>query len=200
LAQPSISLGGFFLLHDGDAELIELGRINLRGRVGHEVLGGGGFGKGDDFAQGFFAAEKHGDAVDAERDAAVRRRAVGERIEKETEAAAKLLFGQAERLKKPLLNILAVNPDAAGAEFIAVEHEVVALRANFPRRGFELVEVLVHDACEGMLRADPGFVRLAPLKERESGDPQEFPLRPEWSESDKAWVSAQHPFTGIVDE
>ncbi len=26
-----------------------------------------------------------------------------------------------------------------------------------------------------------------------------FPLF-EWSESDKAWVSAQHPFTGIVDE
>ena len=26
-----------------------------------------------------------------------------------------------------------------------------------------------------------------------------FPLF-EWSDSDKAWVSAQHPFTGIVDE
>jgi len=26
-----------------------------------------------------------------------------------------------------------------------------------------------------------------------------FPLF-EWSESDKTWVSAQHPFTGIVDE
>jgi aspartyl-tRNA synthetase len=29
--------------------------------------------------------------------------------------------------------------------------------------------------------------------------PTGFPLF-EWSESDKAWVSAQHPFTGIVDE
>jgi len=56
-------------------------------------LGGGGFGEGDYFAQGFFAGEEHGDAVDAERDAAVRRRAVRQRVEEEAEAAALLLFG-----------------------------------------------------------------------------------------------------------
>src|SRR5258706_8142767 len=70
-----------------------------------------------------------------------------------------------------------MNSNAAGAEFVTVEDEVVALRTNFPRRGFEFLEVFVHDAGERMLRADPGLVGFAPFKEREAGEPEEFPLR-----------------------
>ncbi len=70
-----------------------------------------------------------------------------------------------------------MNTDAAGAELVAVKNEVVALRAHFPRRGFELFQIFVDDAGEGMLRADPGFLVLAPFKERKAGDPQKFPLR-----------------------
>ena len=46
----------------------------------------------------------------------------------------------------------------------AVEDEVVALGAHFPRRGFQLFQVFVDDAGEWMLRADPGFVGLAPFE------------------------------------
>ena len=70
-----------------------------------------------------------------------------------------------------------MNTNAAGAELVAVEDEVVAFGAHFPRRGFELFQIFVDDAGEGMLRADPGFVVLAPFKEREAGDPEKFPLR-----------------------
>ena len=47
----------------------------------------------------------------------MRRRAVRQRVEEEAEAAAELLFPQAERAEKAFLNVLAMNTDAAGAEF-----------------------------------------------------------------------------------
>src|SRR5690348_10249079 len=50
-----ISFGGFFLLSDGKAKLVELCDVDFARRVGHQILGGGGFREGDDFADGFFA-------------------------------------------------------------------------------------------------------------------------------------------------
>src|SRR5215469_211806 len=117
-SQTRISFGGFFFLLDGDAEVIELVAVDFGRRVGHEVLGGGGFGEGDDFADRFFAGEKHDDAVDPKGDATVRRRAVGQRIEEKTEAAAELLFGEAESLEKALLNVLAMNSNTPGAKLV----------------------------------------------------------------------------------
>ena len=62
-----------------------------------------------------------------------------------------------------------MDSDAAGAELVAVEDEVVAFAADFPRRGFELFEVFVDDPGEWMLGADPGLVGLAPFEQREAG-------------------------------
>src|SRR5262245_10581108 len=107
----------------------------------------------------------------------MRRRAVGECVEEKAEAFAKWLLAEAESLEEALLNILAVDPDAAGTEFVAVKNQVVTLGAHFPRRGFKFFQVFVHDAGKRMLRAHPSLVRLAPLKEREAGDPEKFPLR-----------------------
>src|SRR5208283_2602661 len=98
-------------------------------------------------------------------------------VEEKAEAAALLFFRQTERFEEALLDVLAVNSNAAGAEFVAVEHEVVALRTDFPRRGLKFFEVFVDDSGERMLRAHPRFVVLAPVKERKLRDPQEFPLR-----------------------
>src|SRR4029453_18038561 len=112
-----------------------------------------------------FAGEEHDHAVDAECDAAVRRRAVGQCVEEEAEAFAQLLFAEAERFEEPLLDILAMNPDAAGAEFVTVKNQVVALGTDFPRRGFKFFEILLDNSGERMLSADPGFVRFAPFKE-----------------------------------
>ena len=74
-------------------ELVDFGR-----GFGHQVLGFGGFGEGDYFANGFFAGEKHDDAVEAEGDAAVRRCAVGQRVKEEAEAAAQLFFAESRAL------------------------------------------------------------------------------------------------------
>src|SRR6267142_259979 len=120
--------------------------------------------------------QEHNHTVDTERDAAVRRRAVGQRVEEKAEAAAQLLFGEAEGFEQALLNVLAVDSNAAGAELVAVEDEVVAFRTDLPRRGFEFLQIFIDDSGERMLRADPSFVGLAPFEQREAREPQEFPL------------------------
>src|SRR5260370_15346254 len=97
------------LLLDRDPQLIELFFVDAGRRIGHQILGGGGLSEGDDLADGFFTGEEHDDAVDAERDAAVRRRAVSERVEEEAEAAAKLFLAQAEPPEDALLNAPAVD-------------------------------------------------------------------------------------------
>ena len=108
----------------------------------------------------------------------MRRSAIGQRVEEKTEAATQLLFRQAQRFEQALLNVLAVNSNAAGAELIAIQNEVVAFRTHFPGRRFELFQVFIDDAGEGMLRAHPGFVGLAPFEQRKACEPQEFPLGP----------------------
>ena len=70
-----------------------------------------------------------------------------------------------------------MDSNAARTEFVAIQHEVVALGTHLPRRGFEFFQVFVDDACEGMLRAHPGFVGFAPFEKWEAREPQEFPLR-----------------------
>src|SRR6266567_8298021 len=104
-----------------DFKFFLLNCVDFAWGLRHQILGGGGFGEGDDFANGFFSGEEHDHAVDAQRDAAMRRCAVSRRVEEEAEAAAKLLFGQAKRFEQALLNILAVDSDAAGAELVAVQ-------------------------------------------------------------------------------
>src|SRR6267378_4127528 len=114
LPLPAICVSGSFFL-DRDPELIKLFFVDAGRRIRHQVLRGGGLCEGDDFADRLFASEEHHDAVDAERNSPVRRRAISQRIEKKAEAAAQLFFGQAERFEEALLNVLAVDSNAAGA-------------------------------------------------------------------------------------
>src|SRR5277367_4553800 len=130
-------------------------------RFGHQILRLRGLRERNDVAKRFFACEQHRDPVYAERDPAMRRRAVGERVEEKAEALFGLFVGEAKRLEHTRLHVLAMNSYAAGAQLDAVEHKIVALRAAFPRRGFQLVEVFFDDPREGMLRAHPALIALA---------------------------------------
>src|SRR5216683_7410563 len=107
----------------------------------------------------------------------MRWRTVCKCIEEEAEALAQLLLAKAERFEEALLNILAVDSNAARTQFVAIQHKVVALRTHFPRREFELFEIFINDSGERMLCAHPRFIGLAPFEQREPGDPEEFPLR-----------------------
>src|SRR5260370_510927 len=177
--QTRISFGCLFLLFDGDSELVELVFVNIGWGLGHQILGGGGFRKGDDFADGPFAGEEHDYAVDTEGDAAVRRSAIGQGIEEEAETVPELLLGKTERSEKALLYILAVDTTPDRAELVFIKHDVIAFGANLaaPRLVLQFVQVFFNNTGEGMLGTDPGFVGLTPLEERKAGEPKKFPLR-----------------------
>ncbi len=115
---------------DLQAEVAELGVADRCGGVDHEVDGFGGLGKGDDLAQAGGAGEDHDDAVQAEGDAAVRGGAVFEGVEEEAEALVGFGVGHAEGVEDLLLDVLAVDTDAARAELGAVQHDVVGERAD----------------------------------------------------------------------
>src|SRR5579862_7693091 len=106
----------------------------------------------------------------------MRRSAISEGIEKESEALPRLLVRKAERFEHASLHILPVNSDAAGAKLDSIQHEVVALRAAFPWRGLELNEILLDDPGERMLRAHPLLLALAPFEERKARDPGKLPF------------------------
>src|SRR5262245_34151897 len=80
----------------GEAGLLGLGGGEGGGSAGEGVEAGGGLGEGDHVADAGRAGQQHHHAVPAERDAAVRRRAVLERVEQEAELGAGLLGGQAD--------------------------------------------------------------------------------------------------------
>ena len=111
-------------------EFAELLVADGGGRVDHEVDGLGGLGEGDDFAEAGGAGEDHDDAVEAEGDAAVWRRAVLERVEEEAEARLGFFVGHAEGAEDFRLHVLAVDTDGAGAELGAVEDDVVGEGAD----------------------------------------------------------------------
>src|SRR5437879_10047442 len=148
-----ISSGGSFLMLHGKAKLVELGGVHFARRIGHQILGGGGFREGDDFANRFFTGEEHHYAVDAEGDAAMRRSAVCQRVEEEAEAVAKLFFREAKRFEEALLDVLAMDSDAAGAELVAVQDEVVAFGADLSATLwlFKQVNVFLKDAGKWVL-------------------------------------------------
>src|SRR5579872_5071397 len=101
------------LLSDLDAELFQL-RFTHRGRcVHHQVHGLGSFWEGDDFAQAGGAGEDHHNAIQAERNAAMRRRAILQRLEEKSKACAGFFFGHAQGTKNFSLDILAVNTNRA---------------------------------------------------------------------------------------
>ena len=72
--------------------------------------------------------EQRHDPVEPERDPAVRRRAVAQRVEQEAEPRLRLLLIEADQLEHLLLDLAAVDTDRAAADLVAVEHEVVGAR------------------------------------------------------------------------
>src|SRR5262249_23015335 len=89
------------------------------------------------------------------------------------------LVTQAERAEHARLHILPVNADAARAELDAIEHQIIALRADrgahVIRGIFQLIEIFFDNSSEWMLRADEALFCLAPLKQGEAGEPHELP-------------------------
>src|SRR6185503_7344654 len=105
-------------------ELTQLFQIDRRGRPSHEIDRICGLGKRNHFTNRRLAAEDRDDTVEPERNAAVRRGAVLERLEEEAKPELRVLFRNPERAEDPRLDCRAVDSDAAAANLRAVEHQV----------------------------------------------------------------------------
>src|SRR5450432_1874808 len=150
-----MSLG---LAADGDTQLTQGTLGNRRGGVAHEVCTAGGLGERDHVADGSFAGKNHHQAVEAQSDSAVRRGAVFQGIQQKAEAAAGFFVGHAERGEDLGLHIAAVNTNRAGAEFHAVQHQVIRAGAAAGRVRGQLAQILVVYRREGMVRGVPALV------------------------------------------
>ena len=133
----------------------ELARQDVGGRFGHQADARGRLRKRDDVAQRGRAGRDGADAVEAEGDAAVRRRAVLERFEEEPEALAPLLRRNAEHAEDAFLEIGAVNPDGTRTELPAVDDDVVGPGAHASGVGLQALEVFLARSRERVVHGEP---------------------------------------------
>src|SRR6267143_2483472 len=114
-------------LAQANVQLAQLLLVHRRRSMREQVLRALGLGKGDDVADRL-AARHHGDdAIEAEGDAPVRRRAVLERLQQEPEFLLRLFGADRQRAEYLGLNFLAVDAHRAPADLGAVQHHVVGL-------------------------------------------------------------------------
>src|SRR5690606_11729648 len=123
-----------------------------------------------------FAGQDGTQAVDAKRDAPVRRRAVLQRVEEEAEARAGLLVADAEQREDASLQRGVVDTEAAARHLAAVEREVVGARTHGAGVRLERVEVFGLRRREGMMHRVPATVFGIELEQREVEHPREREL------------------------
>ncbi len=133
------------------------------------------FGERDHLADVGRSKKKHDQAVKAERDAAVRRGAITERVQQKAELRLRLFFTNAQRLKRALLHIAPVNPNAAPAQFNAVEDQIIRLRFDLQRIGLKKIHMLRERRGKGMV-AGGGVALVVFFKQRPVGHPQKVVL------------------------
>src|SRR5690242_4116702 len=100
-AVPSPLWGNLVDLVQLDPQFLELGRVNRRGRIGERTLGFLRLGKGNHVANGIGVAEEHDEPVQAERDAAVRRRAEFKGFEEKSKLGPSLLLVDTQQIQDP---------------------------------------------------------------------------------------------------
>src|SRR5688572_28255575 len=96
---PQAGASGGRLLPKSQAELAQLLFIDRAGRLHQQVLRTLGLREGDDIADRLGPGHQRHQAVQAEGDAAVRRRAELQVVEQEAELGARLLLRNAQRLE-----------------------------------------------------------------------------------------------------
>ena len=133
------------------------------------------FGKRDHFADRLGTGHQRHDAVKTEGNAAVRRRAVGQRIEQKAELGACVLRRDAQRREHLRLHFVAVDAHRAAADFPAVQRDVVGLGQHLAGIGRQQPDVLILGRRERMMRRDPALFFLVVLERREIHDPARPP-------------------------
>src|SRR5579871_5529790 len=125
--KPARSL--FRLCAKCDAEFAQLALRDGRGRVAHQVGAARRFGERNYVADRRLTRQNHHQAIEPEGDSTMWRRAIFQSVEQEEETAPSLFIRHAERGEDLRLHVAAMNTNRAGAQFCAVQHQVVRLGA-----------------------------------------------------------------------
>src|SRR5712692_5617959 len=158
-----------------DMQLAQLLFADRGRRAGQQVLAALRLGESDDVPDRFGARHQGHHAVEAEGDAAVRRRAVLQRIEQEAELRALVLGRDFQGAKHLLLHLLAMDAHRAAADLPAVEHRVVGLGVGPLWRALDVVLVTVLRAGERMMARLPLPGLGVELEHREIDYPERPP-------------------------
>ncbi len=156
-------------------QLAQLLLVDFRGRLRQQILGALRLREGDHVADRFGAGHHGDDAVQAEGDAAVRRRAILQRVQQVAELLAGFLGADLQRAEHLALHFLAVDTDRAAADFPAVQHHVVGLGERLAGIGFQEVFVAVLGAGERVVGGGVAAVFLVVFEHREVDHPQRLP-------------------------
>ena len=130
LKSSVLSIEADGLLDRLDVQLLELPRVDQAGGSCHQIGSLCRLGKRDAIADVGQPGVEHHQAVDAERDAAMRRCAVAEGAEKEAELLLCLFGRKTEQREDLRLNQVVVAADRAAAAFLTIDHQVVRLGAD----------------------------------------------------------------------
>ena len=96
--------------------------IDRTRRVAHEIHARLRLGECDHIANIVGAHDVHDQSIESERDSAVRRSAVLERVEEEAELHLRIGLGQADQAEHRLLDLGVVDTNRAAGDLAAVEH------------------------------------------------------------------------------
>ena len=117
--------------------------LHLARAAVHQARGGGGLGEGDGVADVVAPGHEHDDAVEAQPDAAVRRRGVAVGLEQEAELGVRLLAGEPHHVHDALLDVGPVDAHRTRAQLGPVQDQVV-------EQGVDVARVFSRNArCSG---------------------------------------------------
>ena len=127
--------------------------------------------KRDHLTNRALATEDRDDAIEAEGDATVRRRAVFERFEEKPESRLRLFIRDLQQLEDQALQRLVVNSDAATRNLASVQHEIVRARAGAPRIAFEKPGVALERRRKRVVHELVALFLFDPLEHRKVDNP-----------------------------
>ena len=120
-----------------DARFLALLRGDRRRGVGQRVDAAAGLREGDHLANRVGTGQQLDDPVPAERDAAVRRGAKGERVQQESEFLLRLDSADAHHREHAFLDVAAMDTNGAAADLVTVAHDVVGVGERVTRIAVE---------------------------------------------------------------
>jgi hypothetical protein len=118
-------------------QVAQLSFIHRARCLGQQALGALCLGEGDHVADGFRAGHHRHDTVQTERQPAMRRRAVLQRVEQEAELELRLFHADVERAEHLRLHRFLMDTHRAAADFRTVQGEVVGLGQTLARIAFQ---------------------------------------------------------------